>query len=180
MLRRKTKEKNYGRGETARRSSVTSMLSLIITALIIMLSYCSPVTEVGTIEYKLITGMNDNKLHVIILDTGREIFSIDNDYKNFISARNGNLVVDKVLEDAIKSAYSDISYRISVCLSSNNETVTLTASKEIFNNLTVGSTAKFEINRSRKHTIERLVHENYYELYDRAREYAPIAERNYY
>ncbi|UCG91073.1 MAG: hypothetical protein JSV97_08260 [candidate division WOR-3 bacterium] len=180
MLRRETKEKNCVRGETTRRSSVTSTLSLLILAIIIMLSHCSPITEVGTIEYKLITGTSDNELHIIMHNTGREIFSIDNEYKNFISVKGGNLVVDKALEDEIKSAYSNITYRISICLSSNNETVTLTASKDIFNNLKVGSTAKFEINRSKRNTIERLVHERYNELYDRAREYAPIAETNYY
>ncbi len=179
MLRREAKEKNNVREETTRRSSVTSILSLTIIALVIILSYCSPIIEVGIIEYKLITGTNDNKLHIIMHNTGGEIFSRDNKYKNFISAKDGNLVVDKALEDEIKSAYSDITYRISICLSSNNETVTLTASKDIFNNLKVGSTAKFEINRSRN-TIERLVQESYGETYDRLRNYAPIVETNYY
>lgn len=179
MFRTKTKKKISLSKKPTQRTSVAVMISLFVIAIIIMLSYCSSITEAGTIEYKLITGTNNNKVHIIMLNTGGGSVSIDKNYENFISAKDRNLVADKALEDAMKSAYSDITYRISIRLCSNNETVTFIASRDIFNKLKVGSIVRFEINRSKRDTIERLVRKRYNETFDRIENYAPIVQRNY-
>ena len=161
MFRKKTKEKNYLRKKATQRSSVTLTISLIVIAIILMLSYCSPITKAGTVEYKLVTGTKDNTLHFIILNTGGEIVSVDKDYENFISAEDRNLVIDKSLEAEIKAHYSDIKYRVSIRKSEKDEIATYLVSRDVFNKLNVGATVNFEIEGSQRDAIKRLIDERY-------------------
>ena len=160
MLKKKTKETENTRKKLNQRIPIIVAISLIVVIVILGISY-SPIIEKGIVEYKLVTGKNDNKLHIVLLNTGGEIVSVDKDYENFISAEDRNLVIDKSLEAEIKAHYSDIKYRVSIRKSEKDEIATYLVSRDVFNKLNVGATVNFEIEGSQRDAIKRLIDERY-------------------
>ncbi len=160
MLKKKTKETENTRKKLNQRIPIIVAISLIVVIVILGISY-SPIIEKGIVEYKLVTGKNDNKLHIVLLNTGGEIVSVDKDYENFISAEDRNLVIDKSLEAEIKARYSDIKYRVSIRKSEKDEIATYLVSRDVFNKLNVGATVNFEIEGSQRDAIKRLIDERY-------------------
>jgi len=160
VSRKNTEEKNYCRKRNNQSIPIVLAISLIAVVVILSISY-SPTVEAGTVEYKLITGTNDNKLHIVLLNTDREIINIDKKYEKFITGENRNLVIDKSLEDEIKARYSDIKYRVSIRKSKKGEIATYLVSRDIFNKLNVGATVNFEIEGSQRDAIKRLIDERY-------------------
>jgi len=134
-----------------------------------------PIVE-GVVDHKSVTGVKDDTSYTILLnrpsDEGPWILVEDKDYEEFFSEEDRHAVINKSLEDEMKTKYSSINYLVSVRLNSedtvNNlkegDTLAYFVNRDDFNKVKIEDEVKFEVSRSAIATIERFL-----EVYTRYR-----------
>jgi|GEM_PF-3845805 len=124
----------------------------------------TPRVQTGIVEYKLITGMNDQQLYVLWLDTGGRAITIAENLRGGI-AHDDDLKVSQTFENRIKHNFTDIQYRASIRLCGANRIHSFSVSRDVFNAIEVNSVFKFETQRSSSHKIRKIEKENDYVLF---------------
>lgn len=157
--------KHTGRGDgfekkDTRRIALTA--AIFVTALLIMLGIIyNPITKVGTVEYKLMTGVSDGKLYIIQASTNGGHAFVDKLSETLTAKEETSLVVGGSAEKETKAHFSDVRYRVSIRQCINDETATYFVTRSLFERLKVGNIVKFEIEKSQKDSIKRLVQDEY-------------------
>lgn len=133
------------------------VVCLGLVATLVILGY-APRVETGIVEYKLVTGMNDQQLHVLWLDSGGRAITIAENLRGGIT-HDDDLKVSQTFENRIKQNFSDIQYRASVRLCGTGRVHSFNISREVFNVIETNSVIKFEIERPHSYKIRKVVSE---------------------
>lgn len=130
-------------------------LVLLVPALLVHQFFIAPVTVSGTVEAKGMTGMAG--------DTSRTILSVQDDGVTVDDAtysalfRDAPVRVNASVAERLSRKYRDLSYVVTLRVTSDDPvngvprggSLAYTASREAFNAVTIGQTARFRVARSR-------------------------------
>ena len=124
---------------------------LIVVAAVLcllVLAYSGRSTAEGIVDHKAITGVKDNTSYTILVNRTGDgeplILLKDKDYEEYFSTGDGNVVVNESLEREVKREYSVVNYFVNVKVDPEEYgTQPYRASREIFNNIEVGTKVKF-------------------------------------
>lgn len=105
-------------------------------------------TVEGTVDHKAVTGVKDNTSYTVLMNSGGDgepwILLKDEDYEEYFSTGDENAVVSESLESEMKKEYSVVNYFVNVKVAPEEEgTKPYRASREVFNNIEVGTKVKF-------------------------------------
>jgi len=114
-----------------------------------------------------VTGVKGDTSYTILLNwptDGSWIIVKDKEYEKFFMGEK-NAFVSKSTENEIRKKYPDIKYIVSIKLDSKDlvngidkgEAITYFVSRDEFNKMKIGDKVKFEVLRSRKYMIKRLI-----------------------
>jgi len=125
----------------------------------------SPVIAEGVVDHKAVTGEKDGTSYSILLNTPEGIIIKDENYEQFFSEKDRNAIINKTLEDKMKTEYSEINYLVSIRVTSKdpinnleeNETLAYFVSRDDFNALKAGDKVTYEVERFQTATIKRLL-----------------------
>ncbi len=143
-------------------------IMLILYLLISCLpAYKSSVIVEGFVDHKIVTGVKGDTSYTILLNwptDGSWIIVKDKEYEKFFMGEK-NAFVSKSTENEIRKKYPDIKYIVSIKLDSKDlvngidkgEAITYFVSRDEFNKMKIGDKVKFEVLRSRKYMIKRLI-----------------------
>lgn len=146
----------------------TIFVLLLIIACLLAYKFMSPVMVEGVVDHKAVMGVKGDTSYTILLnrptDNGSWIIVKDKDYEKFFKGEK-NAFISKSIEDEMRKKYFDIKYLVSIRLDSKDpingidkgEALTYFVSREIFNKMKIGDRVKFEVSRSEKCMIKRLI-----------------------
>jgi hypothetical protein len=105
-------------------------------------------TAEGIVDHKTVTGVRDNTGYTILMNaaSGGKAWIVlkDDDYQGYFSTGDENAVVSESLEAEMKEEYSVVNYLVNVKVGPEEEgTHPYRVSREIFNNMEVGTKVKF-------------------------------------
>jgi hypothetical protein len=123
---------------------VTAIMSLLIAAL----AGCGSDAVEGTVAHKAITGVKDGTTYTILVnkpDDGSPRIQVkDEAYEGYFDTGAANAVVTDSLEELMKQKYSEIRYVVNVRANGVQDgTLPYYASRDIFNDMMVGSETRF-------------------------------------
>ena len=143
-----------------RRIALTAVI-LVLAFVIILGIVHSPITKVGSVEYKFVTGVSEGKLYIIHTSSNGGHAFADTLSETLTLAEKTNPVVSGSAEKETGARFSDVRYRVSIRQCSNDETATYFVTKTLFNELRVGDIVIFEIERSQRDSLRRLVQDEH-------------------
>ena len=132
------------------------VVCLGLVAILIILGY-APRVQTGFVEYKLVTGMKDQKLDVLWIDTDGRAVAVAEDVRNDIRYIDDEQKSDEPLEDKILQKYTDIQYRVSVRLCGTDRVHSFILPRDVFNAIETNSIVKFETERPHTYKIRQVV-----------------------
>lgn len=115
-----------------------------------------PHQEVGQMEYRLLTGINDNTFEVIMLETSKQFTVFDTSLKEIFEYNDAE-VISRPEQLQLLQTYNDLQYRVSLHNIVSEEKAEYRLSRENFNNLRFNSNIRFEIDRKVKDSITSIV-----------------------
>ena len=122
---------------------------IVVTAVLclLLLARSGRNTVEGIVDHKAVTGVKDNTSYTILVNIGGGepwIVLKDEDYEERFSTADENAVVSESLEREMKEEYSVVNYFVNVKVDPEEEgTQPYRASREVFNNIEVGTKVKF-------------------------------------
>jgi len=122
---------------------------IVVTAVLclLLLARSGRNTVEGIVDHKAVTGVKDNTSYTILVNIGGGepwIVLKDEDYEGRFSTADENAVVSESLETEMKEEYSVVNYFVNVKVDPEEEgTQPYRASREVFNNIEVGTKVKF-------------------------------------
>ena len=127
---------------------VSIVVAVILCLLVLSYIYIGRSTAEGIVDHKAITGVKDNVSYTILMnrtsDVGPLILLKDEDYDEYFSTGDGNVVINESLEREVKKEYSVVNYFVNVKVDPEGYgTQPYRVSREIFNNMEVGTKVKF-------------------------------------
>ena len=122
---------------------------IVVTAVLclLLLARSGRNTVEGIVDHKAVTGVKDNTSYSVLVNIGGGepwIVLKDEDYEEHFSTADENAVVSESLEREMKEEYSVVNYFVNVKVDPEEEgTQPYRASREVFNNIEVGTKVKF-------------------------------------
>ena len=115
---------------------------------LLVLAYSGRNTVEGIVDHKAVTRIKDNTSYTILVNRTGDgeplILLKDEDYEEYFSTGDENAVVSESLEREMKKEYSVVNYFVNVKVAAEEEgTQPYRATREIFNNIEVGTKVKF-------------------------------------
>jgi len=100
------------------------VLVVVIAGLLVYKFALSPVIVEGVVSHKAVRGIKGNTHPTILVSTATmnlnsEVLVLDKDYDKFFP-ENGDVFINKSLEDEMETKYDKIEYFVSVCVSSRD------------------------------------------------------------
>jgi hypothetical protein len=131
---------------------VLIVVAAILCLLVLVYTYIGRSTAEGIVDHKAITGVKEDVSYTILMnrtsDVGPLILLKDEDYEEYFSTGDGNVVVSESLEREVKKEYSVVNYFVNVEVDPEGYgTQPYRVSREIFNNIEVGNKVKFRWTR---------------------------------
>ncbi|MBN1948855.1 MAG: hypothetical protein JW784_03855 [Candidatus Cloacimonetes bacterium] len=127
------------------------LLILLFFIIILVRQNSQPRQISGMVEYKMITGMRDELLQVIMLQTPSEFIHKDPVFDTLISTRS----LPDIISDSLFSNFEDIKYRVSIFNNTRNETSMYFLNREMFEMIDIGNIYQFEIDPKHRDTIRK-------------------------
>ena len=134
-------------------------LVLIIAAGILIWSFYQelrPHNEVGQMEYRMVTGVKDNALEIIMVETEKQFTVIDSDFKEIFEYNDAE-VVSRPEQLNLLQTYKDLQYRVSMHQYPRNEKAEFRLSRDNFNKMRFNTNIKYEIDRKVRDSITSIV-----------------------
>jgi len=113
--------------------------------------------ETGIVEYKLITGKNDQILHVLLVNMDRKNIIVAEKMKDILDSEYSEMPIERALEDEMYRYFTDVQYSVVVRLSRNNRLKSFNVARNIFNATQTNSTIRYEIANPYSNKITRIV-----------------------
>lgn len=133
------------------------LLVFLFFLIIVVRQNAYPRKITGMVEYKMITGMKDGLLQVIMLQTPSEFIHRDPVFDTLISTRSQ----PDILPDSLFNYYEDIKYRVSIFNDSRQETNMFFFSREMFENIILQNTYQFVIDPKYRDSISKITSSNW-------------------
>ena len=146
----------------------TTLVLLLIIVCLLAYKFMSPIIVEGVVDHKAVTGVKGDISYTILLnrpaDSGLWILVKDKDYEDLFKGEK-DAFISKSAENEMKKEYSVIKYIVSIRLYSKDpinsindgETLAYFVSRDEFNKMEIGDKVKFEVSKSEKCTIKRLI-----------------------
>ena len=146
------------------------VLVVVIAVLLVYKLALSPVIVEGVVGHKAVRGIEGNTHPLILVSTATtnlnpEVLVLDKDYEEFFP-ENGDLFINKSLEDKMETKYDKIEYFVSIRVSSKDpingvekgECNIYSVDRSEFNKVQVWDEVKYEVSRWYElPTIEKFV-----------------------
>jgi hypothetical protein len=113
--------------------------------------------ETGIVEYKLITGKNDQILHVLLVNMDRKNIIVAEKMKDILDSEYSEMPIERALEDEMYRYFTDVQYSVVVRLCRNNTLKSFNVARNIFNVAQTNSMIRFEIANPHSNKITRIV-----------------------
>lgn len=133
----------------------TRFLILIIAALIVgwtVYQEFRPNSEVGTMEYRLVTGNQDGEIEIIMIETSKHITVLNSSLKE-IFENNDAEIISRPEQLELLQQYRNLQYRVSLNKDVKNENIQLRLSREDFNKILFDSKIVFRTDRKVQDSI---------------------------
>jgi len=133
---------------TGRRLALKVLIVVAVALCLVVVALSGRNTVESIVAHKAVTGVKDNTSYTILMNYTRdgELWMLlkDEDYDECFSTRGENAVVSESLESEMKIKYSVVNYFVNVRFASEDEgTRPYRVSRELFNNIEVGTKVKF-------------------------------------
>ena len=115
-----------------------------------------PHYEVGKLEYRMVTGVRDNAIEIIMVETEKQFTVIDSDFKEIFEYNDAE-VVSRPEQLNLLQVYKDLEYRVSIHEYPRNEKAEYRLSRDNFNKMKFNTSIKFEIDRKVRDSISSIV-----------------------
>lgn len=127
---------------------VLIVVAAVLCLLVLVYTYIGRSTAEGIVDHKAITGVKDDTSYTILMNRTSEVGPLillkDEDFEEYFSTGDGNVVVSESVEREVKEEYSSVSYFVNVKVDPEGYgTQPYRVSREIFNNMEVGTKVKF-------------------------------------
>lgn len=141
--------------DTRQKRAILIFLAAIL--FISMKGFLSPVIGVGFVLQKEVVGIKGDE-RVIILQSDIEGIVTENDsFRLLIPEGSKNLQISEPIETEIKKTYPEIEYIVHMRLCTEDSVREYRVNREDFNLLNTGIVAKFEVYRSERTEIKRII-----------------------
>lgn len=134
-----------------------SLLVVLVLVVCLVIVNNTPRDETGIVEYKIVTGKNDNTSHILIVSMDRRYIAVAEKIKDIARSLDEGDSVDQRLEEEMSKYYSDIHYNVAFRLIRNNALKSFEVSREVFNTAETNALMKFEIERPYSNKITRVI-----------------------
>lgn len=132
---------------------------LIFAALIVLWSFYRDYksnTDVGLMEYRMITGHLNNSLEVIMIETKKQITILDQELREIFQNNDAELITRAEHLKLIKK-YDDVQYLVNIHRVVKNENGQYKVSREQFNQFSFKTNTKFQIDNKVRDSISNIV-----------------------
>ena len=150
------------------------LLMILALAVCLVIIGNAPRAETGIVEYKLVTGRNDQTLHVLLINIDEKNIIIAEKAKDIVGDGSEETSINRSQEREMYKYYRDIQYKVSLKLP-NNAIKSFIVPREVYNAAVTNSTVSFEIERPYSNKVTRIVTNDSNPL-ARGREYLPVNE----
>lgn len=113
--------------------------------------------ETGIVEYKLITGKNDQVLNVLLVSMDRKNIAVAEKMKDFIHGEYAETSIDRALEHEMHRYFTNVQYNVVVRLSRNNTLKSFNVPRNVFNAARTNSMVRLEIASPYSNKVTRIV-----------------------
>ena len=134
--------------------------ALILIAAVVFISlkgFLSPVIGVGSVLQKTVVGLDGGESVIILQSNSSGISVEDPSCGQIFPEDSENLQINESLETELKARYPEIRYIVRMRLCTVDEIREYRVSREDFNRLDIGMVAKYEVYRSERDVIKRII-----------------------
>ncbi|MEA1875292.1 MAG: hypothetical protein U9N86_00365 [Bacteroidota bacterium] len=126
--------------------AIRFILLIIATVFVVWSVYQEkkPEKTAGTLEFRLITGIQNGNFQIIMLETADRFFVLDSAFKHSFEDNDAEIVT-RPEQLQLLSSYKDLQYRAGFSLGENNLKKEVRLSRELFNQLPFNKTMSIEI-----------------------------------
>lgn len=115
-----------------------------------------PHYEVGDLEYRLVTGSQNDAFEVIMLETAKQYTVLNVDFKD-IFENNDAEIISRPEQLQLLQKYKDLEYRVNIHKDISEGKAQYRLSRENFNKIKFNTKIKFEVDRKVKDSITSIV-----------------------
>lgn len=133
------------------------LLMILALAVCLVIVGNAPSAETGIVEYKLVTGKNDQTSHVLLINMDGMNITVAERMKDIIHSRYGETPVDRAMEREMHKYYTDIQYKVSLKLSRSDAIKSFVVPRDVYNAAAINSAVKFEIERPYSNKVTRIL-----------------------
>jgi hypothetical protein len=141
--------------DTRKKRAVIIFLATIL--FISMKGFLSPVVGVGFVLQKEVIGVSGSE-RIVIFQSDIEGILVENDsFRMLIPEGSENLQISEAIETELKKTYPEIEYTVHMRLCTEDSVREYRVNREDFNILNIGIVARFEVYRSERTVIRRII-----------------------
>jgi len=115
-----------------------------------------PRVETGTLEYRMVTGVNKGNFQLIVMEIPESFIIPDSAYRKVFDNSQAELV-SRPLQVKMMETFQNIEYKIGINEESSRTKPTYRVTREVFNSVRFGVPLKYEIDKKQKDGIIKLV-----------------------
>lgn len=141
--------------DTRKKRAVIIFLAAII--FISMKGFLSPVVGVGFVLQKEVIGTQGDERVIIFQSNTEGIVAKNDSFRLLLPEGSENLQISESIETELKKTYPEIEYIVHMRLCTEDSVKEYRVNREDFNVLNIGIVAKFEVYRSERTTIKRII-----------------------
>ncbi|KPK73874.1 hypothetical protein AMJ87_00030 [candidate division WOR_3 bacterium SM23_60] len=152
------------------------LLMILVFAISLVILGNAPRIETGIVEYKLVTGKNDQTLYVLLINMGGKNIAVAEKMGDILRSGYEETSINRALEREMHKHYDDIQYMVSLKLSSSKTIKSFVVPRDVYNAAVTNSAVKFEIEKPYSNKVTRIVTDDYNGLAV-GTDYLPVNER---
>jgi hypothetical protein len=111
-----------------------------------------PLIQTGRLEYRMVTGIRENHLQVILLETADRFVILDSAYREILISEDGELI-SRPKQLRLLEKYQNIEYRVGFSEESSGLKPGYRVTREVFNELRFGELMKYEVNKKQRDSL---------------------------
>jgi hypothetical protein len=111
-----------------------------------------PMVKTGKLEFRMVTGVRDNQLQVILIETSDRYVILDSAYRQVLVSEDGELI-SRAKQLRMLEKYQDIGYRAGFAEQPSGLKPCYRVTRELFNSLKFGEPLKYEVNKKQKDSL---------------------------
>ncbi len=115
-----------------------------------------PRIETGTLEYRMVTGVNKGNFQLIVMEIPESFIIPDSAYRTDFDNSQAELV-SRPLQVKMMETFQNIEYKIGINEMSSLTKPTYRVTREVFNSVRFGVPIKYEVDKKQKDAIIKLV-----------------------